>query len=104
MKLYILSLIISVFLFESNGQTVYSASRWYGFEGESRVEKKYEWTWNGYQYVNLSYCRRLDWYREWHSGYIYFWQWDSYIGYYRWVSQWQEGSFWHCSWSAWYGC
>ncbi|NRB52547.1 MAG: hypothetical protein HRU41_33105 [Saprospiraceae bacterium] len=87
-------------------QSGWSTSRWYAKEGRSSVQTSYQKQWNAYygRYVSVRYCRKLNWYREWHAGYIYYWRYDNYYGRYQWAREWKEGYFWYCTWSGWYQC
>jgi hypothetical protein len=87
-------------------QSGWNSSNYYAYRGQSSIQTSYQTEWNSYygMYVNVKYCQKLKWYQEYHSGYVYYWQYDSYSGQYKWKSQWKEGNFWYCTWSGWYRC
>lgn len=87
-------------------QSGWNSERYYAYRGKQTTETTYDKVWNNYygRYVSVRYCRKLNWYQEYHSGYIYYWRYNSNNGRYQWVSEWKEGSFWYCIWSNWYTC
>lgn len=86
----------------ASAQSRYNTGRYYAYQGQSTTQTSYQNEYNAYCncYVTVRYCRQLNWYQEWHSGYIYYW--NSYTG--QWYSEWKQGTFWYCTWSGWYRC
>lgn len=111
MKSTIQLLILTVFLClnminSATAQSGWSTSRHYASRGQAKIESTYRSVWNPQYgvYQNVRYCRKLQWYQEWYSGRVYYWQHNSYTGQYYWASKWEEGTFWYCNWSGWYVC
>lgn len=106
-KKLLLLLSFSLFLgIAVQAQSSWQSGRYYASKGQTTTETTYKNQWNSYygRYVNTRYCRQLNWYQEYHSGYVYYWQYDPYYNSYRWASEWKEGYFWYCTWSGWYAC
>ncbi len=84
----------------AEAQSGWSTGNYYAYQGESRIDYTYNNEYNFYCncYVTVRYCRQLNWYQEYHSGYVYVW------GPNGWYTQWQEGYFWYCTWTGWYVC
>lgn len=105
MKRCLILLCLLLLIFSTNAQSGYSTGNWYAYQGQSTIETTYKSVWNDFNgWQNVRYCRQLNWYQEWHAGYVYYWQWDSFHGQYRWKRQWKEGNYWYCTWSDWYVC
>ncbi|MCB0550512.1 MAG: hypothetical protein KDD19_23285 [Phaeodactylibacter sp.] len=104
--LIVFSLLLAVSLTPTDAQSSWQSGRYYASRGQTATQTTYRNEWNTYygSYVNARYCRKLNWYQEYHSGYVYYWRYDPYYNSYRWASEWKEGYFWYCTWSNWYGC
>jgi hypothetical protein len=108
LKKSILTILILFFFAISStfAQSGWSSGNYYAYKGRSVIQTTYQNEWNSYygRYVNVKYCQKLNWYQEYHSGYVNYWRYNSYYGRYQWVTEWKEGSFWYCTWSNWYTC
>jgi len=82
----------------------YSSGRYYQTCGNTWTQTTINTEWSSYygQYVNVRYCRKVTWHRQWREGYTY--NWVYYNGRYRWQSSWYRGYSWYYTWSSWYRC
>jgi|SRR6056297_2525583 len=84
----------------SYSQSGWSTGRYYAYQGQSTTQYQYKTVYDYWCkcYKTVKYCRQLNWYQEYRSGYVYYW------GPSGWYSQYREGYFWYCTWSGWYSC
>lgn len=101
-RLFITLTLSLLFTATTAAQSGWNSGSFYAYQGQSITETAFQ---NEYSpfcncYVTVRYCRQLNWYQEYHSGYIYLWNYNT--G--QWYTEWKEGYYWYCTWSRWYAC
>ena len=97
------SLLVLIFALVSTvglSQSGWNTGKYYAYQGGTQTQYQYQNVWSNWCncYQTVKYCRQLSWYKEYRSGYVYYW------GSNGWYSQYKEGYYWYCNWTGWYVC